>query len=63
MTQKWPQLKHSKEFLGVFAKSQKVTISFVTSVHPSAWYQLSTHCTNFCEIWYSIYLLKYVKKI
>lgn len=39
MIQKWSQLKHSKEFLGVYAESQEVTISFVMSVHPSAHYQ------------------------
>jgi len=26
-----------KEFLGMFTKLQKVTISYVTPVHPSAW--------------------------
>lgn len=34
MIQKWPQLKQSKECVGVFAKSEKVTISFMMlSIH------------------------------
>jgi hypothetical protein len=43
-------------FYGAFAKSQKVSITFIMSVRPSYW-------TDFYEIWYLDFFRKSVEKI
>jgi hypothetical protein len=49
---------------GAFAKLRKATLSFVMSVRPSfRMGQLSSHWTDFHEIWYSSIIRKSVKKI
>jgi hypothetical protein len=47
------KIKNASSFLGTFASSQKKTLSFVISVHPSVlMYQIGSHWTHFREIWY-----------
>jgi hypothetical protein len=53
------------QFLGVFAKFRKATISFVMSVRPSVYPQGTTrlHWTDFHRIRYLSLFHKYVGKI
>ena len=49
-----------EKFLGMFAKLQKATISFITSVRME---QLGSHWTDFNEIWYLSIFRKSDEKI
>ena len=57
-------LRSSSQFLGVFAKWRKATISFVMTVRPSVLMdQLDSHWTDFHQIWCLRIFRKSVEKI